>query len=141
MKLNVLVLAAASLGGAGCVVAAHDDVRAGDPLDARLVLTWETTDKTGARIDCVSAGADTVRVVTRNFSTGDIVTDLFDCEAGAGTTYSLTAGDYYINVDLVACRGDSACLSPTVISAASFLGPYAVWDDGDFDIGHYVFLI
>src|SRR5262245_20405438 len=110
MKLGVLTLAAASLGGAGCVVVAHDGVDAGDPLDAQLYLTWDATDsKTGTKVDCYSAGADTVRVTAKNSSTGTIVTDLFDCKSGAGSTYSLTAGSYFINVDLVACRGDRAC--------------------------------
>jgi hypothetical protein len=142
MKLSVLALAVASLGGPGCVVVAHDDVDPGDALDAHLVLTWVVNDsKTGARIDCQSAGADTVRVTARNSNTGSIVTDLFDCGVGSGTTYSLTAGDYYINVDLVACRGDRACLRPDVVSVASTVGPYGVWDDADFDLGHFVFLV
>src|SRR4051812_34546968 len=98
MKISILALAAASLGAAGCFVVSHDDVAAGDPLDARLFLTWETNDaRTGARVDCRSVGADKVRVSARNSSTGSVYNDLFACDAPSGKTYSLTAGDYYIN--------------------------------------------
>lgn len=142
MKLNVLALAAASLGGAGCVVVTHQDVNPGDALAAKLYLTWEVNDsRTRARIDCRSAGADTVRVTARNSSTQSAYTDLFKCDRASGTTYSLTAGDYFINVDLVACGGDKACLNPTVVSSASTVGPYGVWSDDEFDLGHFVFLV
>jgi hypothetical protein len=141
MKLSVLAFAAASLGSTGCFVVGHHGVQAGDPLDAQLFLTWETKDaRTGVNIDCISAGADTVRVVARNADTGSVVSDLFDCTLGTGTTYSLTAGSYFINADLVACRGDAACLSPVVVSSASTVGPYGVWDDEVYDLGHFVFL-
>ena len=142
MKIALLALAAASLGGAGCVVVSHDDVHAGDPLNAQLYLTWETNDsKTGARIDCHAAGADTVRVSARNASSGSTYADLFDCDAQSGTTYSLTAGDYFINVDLIACGHDPSCLNPSVVSVASTVGPYGVWTDDEFDLGHFVFLV
>jgi hypothetical protein len=142
MKLNVLALAVASLGGAGCIVVSHHGVEAGDSVDARLYLTWETKDsKTGAPIDCHSAGADTVRVSARNSGTGSVYNDLFSCDELGGTTYALTAGDYFINVDLVACGKDSACLHPVVVSSASTIGPYGVWSDDEFDLGHFVFLV
>jgi hypothetical protein len=142
MKSTLLALAALSLGGAGCVVVEHHDVKAGDPLDARLYLTWEMNDsKTSVRLDCQSAGADTVRVNATNAGTNKVYSDLFDCKAGAGRTYSLTAGDYYINVDLLSCGADSSCRSPFVVSSASTVGPYGVWSDGELDLGHFVFLV
>ena len=142
MKISVLALAAASLAGAGCIVVHHDEVAAGDPLDAQLFLTWETQDaKTRAPLDCHSVGADTVRVSARNGSTGTVYTDLFDCDAQRGTTYSLTAGDYFINVDLVTCGKDSVCLTAPVVSAAPLVGHYPVWTDDELDLGHFVFLV
>ena len=142
MKINVLTLVVAALSGAGCVVVEHHDVAAGDPLDAQLYLTWETKDShTGGRIDCHSAGADTVRVSARNSSTGSVYTDLFGCDAQSGTTYSLTAGAYFVTVDLVACGTDRACLSPAVVSSASTIGPYGIWSDDESDLGHFVFLV
>jgi hypothetical protein len=143
MKINVLALAVACLGGAGCVVVSHrDDVNAGDPLDAQLYVTWETKDSTsGARIDCRSAGADTVRVSARNSGTGRVYVDLFDCAALSGTTFSLTAGDYFVTVDLVTCGTASGCPSPAVVSAASTIGPFGVWSDDEVDLGHFVFLV
>ena len=144
MKMYAFALAAASLGGAGCVLVHHeDDVRAGDPLDAQLYLTWETKDShTGARLDCRSVGADTVRVAARNSSTEKTYTDLFGCDAPAGKTFSLTAGDYYIDVDLVSCGPDTAaCQTPRVVSRASTVGPYGVWTNEEFDLGHFVFLV
>ena len=142
MKSIVMALTALSLSAAGCVVVEHHDVNAGDPLDAQLYLTWVINDsKTGVSLDCQSAGADTVRVSARNSGTGKTYADLFNCGAGAGTTYSLTAGDYYISVDLLSCGADTSCRSPVVVSSASTVGPYGVWYDGELDLGHFVFLV
>lgn len=142
MKSTVLALAAALSGASGCIVSDQGDVRAGDRLAAQLYLTWETQDsRTNERISCYSAGADTVRVTARNASTDTVYTDLFDCGAGAGKTYSLTAGNYYINVDLVRCAGDASCVSEPALSSASTIGPYGVWDDVEFDLGHFVLLV
>lgn len=92
-------------------------------------------------MDCRAIGADTVRVRSRNAGTGDVIVDLFDCRDEEGTTYDLTAGDYYVTVDLVDCRGSSACTDPNVLSRAPVLGPYGVWGDGEFDLGHFVLTI
>src|SRR4051812_36865733 len=104
MKSSIFALALAVVGASGCVIVSHHTVAAGDALDAQFELTWITTDAmTGSEIDCRSAGADMVRVTSRNTNSGDIVTDLFDCEKRAGQTDSLTAGNYFINADLVMC--------------------------------------
>lgn len=144
MKSSLFALACAVLGASGCVVVTHSTsgVAAGDPLNAQFYLTWATQDNaTRVDIDCHSVGADMVRVTSTNTSTGDSLTDLFDCRRGAGQTYSLTAGDYSVSADLLDCAGDSSCRSPVVLSSAVPLGPIGVWFDQTIDLGHFVFLV
>jgi hypothetical protein len=142
MKWSVLGLVAA-LGTSGCFVVSEDDsVVAGDPLDAQLYLTWETRDNAaGVELDCHDIGADTVRVSARNSDAGDVWIDLFDCDLNAGTTFELNAGDYFVDVDLVYCGTDAACNDPDVYSSAPTQGPLSVWYDGEYDLGHFVFLV
>jgi hypothetical protein len=127
----------------GCVVVPDGDVMsAGDPLDAHFQLTWTVVDeRSGVDIDCRSTGADTVRIRSRNISTDDELVDLFDCEVRQASSSALPAGDYAVSVDLVACRGDSVCDDPEVISALSRRTLYHVWQDADMDLGHFVFMV
>lgn len=142
MKEKLLVTGALLCAGSGCVVVSDDAVSAGDPLDAHFVLTWVTNDaRTGIPIDCHAAGADTVRVRARNVSTGTVLVDLFKCEAANGETFSLTAGDYSVRVDLVRCQADPACRRPVMLSALPTRTLYGVWTDRDVDLGHFVFLV
>jgi hypothetical protein len=144
MKSSLIGLAAVIAMTAGCVV--HDSVIAGEPLDAQFYLTWATQKwaaqgNTPVSIDCVTAGADTVRVTSRNISTGKAFIDLFDCGVKEGLTYDLTAGNYEVNVELVDCAGDVACNAPYVVSTAPSLGPIGVWRDAEIDLGHFIFIV
>lgn len=142
MKSSFVVLSALLCAGSGCVVSSADTVEAGDVLDAHFLLTWTTNDvRTGTEVDCYSAGADTVRVEAHNLSTDVVLADLFDCDAGTGETGALTAGDYTVSVELVACGGDSDCEGAAPVSSLSNRGQYGVWADEDYDLGHFVFLI
>jgi hypothetical protein len=139
MKSNILPLAAALTLISGCIVVS-DGVDAGDPLDAQLYLDWDVRDVvTDDPLTCATVGADTIRVKARNASTGKSYVDLFDCSAFSGTTYSLTAGDYYVTVDIAYCGTDPACSNPDVLSSAATIGPLGVWDDGEIDLGSFVF--
>lgn len=142
MKAKLLAAAAVVCAGSGCVVTEDDGVQAGDPLDAHFELTWVTNDAaTGAEVDCYSAGADTVRVRSRNILTGDELVDLFDCDARTGETSALPAGEYAVSVDLVACSGDRRCSAPRVVSTLAHRTLYQVWEADDIDLGHFVFLV
>lgn len=139
-RIAALTAAAASLV-TGCVVVG-DGVDPGDSLNAGFLLEWDTVDAvTNVAIDCHSVGADTVRVTSRNASTGKSYIDLFDCRDLAGATYSLTAGDYYVTADLASCGPELHCPAPIVLSSASAVGPIGVWDDGDYDLGLFIFLV
>ncbi|MEZ4293465.1 MAG: hypothetical protein R3B70_00690 [Polyangiaceae bacterium] len=142
MNAKSLALAASMLFSTGCIVVSTDTIDAGDPIDARFLLTWTTLDAAnGMTIDCFTAGADTVRVRAKNTSTGNVLTDLFDCSSRAGATYEITAGDYYVYVDLVDCRGDTSCRRPRVVSSVSRTALQPVWQEGDYDLGHFVFMV
>lgn len=139
--LALAAAAASSLFATGCIVVG-DTVDPGDPLDAHLLLEWETVESfTNVALDCYSVGADTVRVTARNSSTGKTYVDLFNCDDLAGVTYPLTAGDYYVNVDLASCGPEPDCPFPVILSAASMVGPIGVWDDADYDLGLFIFLV
>lgn len=138
MKSPLLALAATALLAPGCVIG----VEVGESLEARLILTWSIEQaSTRAPLDCALAGADTVRVTSRNTDTGDLAIDLFDCSAESGTTADLVSGNYLINVDLVSCGGGATCNNAPIVSRAATMGPYGIWDDGDYDLGHFVFLV
>lgn len=138
MKPSILALSAALLG-TGCIIT-RDRVDAGERLDAQLYLDWDTRDAaTDKPITCAAVGADTVRVRARNASTGKSYVDLFECSDYAGTTARLTAGDYYVTVDLVFCGPETACPNAEVISSAATVGPLGVWDDGEYDLGLFIF--
>lgn len=142
MKEKLLVAGIALCAGSGCVIVPDNTIAAGDPLDAHFLLTWTTTDaRTGEAVNCYSAGADTVRVRANNTSTDDLLVDLFKCDASAGETYALTAGDYSVTVDLVACHGAPGCDQPDVLSTLSNRSRYLVWSDEDIDLGHFVFMV
>lgn len=142
MKDMLWIAGVALCATSGCVIVPDHTISAGDPLDAHFLLTWTTNDlATGTTVDCHSAGADTVRVRSRNTSTGDVLVDLFRCEATNGETFALTAGDYSVSVDLVACRGVPGCEHPDVVSSLANRSLYRVWSDGDIDLGHFVFLV
>lgn len=142
MKSTLIGIVAALAASSGCVVVAHQDVEAGDSLDAYFKLTWTTEDiATGIPLDCFAIGADTVRVIARNTDTTDSYTDLFNCDDLAGSTFDLTAGGYYIDVDLVACGTDPDCFDPFVFSTADTVGLVEVWEDGSYDLGHFVFYV
>lgn len=142
MNEKVMIAGVALCAVSGCVVVPDGSVSAGDPLDAHFLLTWVTNDaRTGTSVNCYSVGADTVRVRARNVSTGTVLVDLFKCDAATGETFSLTAGDYSVSVDLVACRGDASCRRPDVLSALSTRALFRVWRDDDIDLGHFVFLV
>lgn len=142
MKAKLLAAAAVVCAASGCVVVTDDGVQAGDSLDAHFRLTWATNDaRTGVEVDCYSAGADTVRVRSRNILTGDDLVDLFDCDARTGETSALPAGEYSVSVDLVACSGDAVCDAPRVVSALAHRALYQVWEPIDIDLGHFVFLV
>ena len=130
----------AAVLASGCVVV-DDSTEPGDPLYAQFFLTWETADSiTGVEVDCVSAGANTIRATASNVTTGDEFVDLFDCRDQAGTTYPLNAGRYWVTVELLWC-GDAACTRPIALSSASTVGPYGVYSDSDIDLGHFVFFV
>jgi len=119
-----------------------DGVTAGEPLDATLFLTWSVEHEGAAiELDCFEAAADTVRVSARNLDTGDVAVDLFDCDDAKGRTAPLEAGDYRVNVDLVDCGGGATCESAIPVSRAKAVATLPVWDDGDYDLGHFVFLV
>jgi hypothetical protein len=143
MRRSFLIAAAAACAGSGCIFTTPGDtVVAGDPLDARFLLTWTTNDvQSGTEIDCYSAGADTVRVTARNTGSGDVLINLFRCDAKTGETDALVAGDYSISIALVHCRGDAQCATPRVLSTLAARGLYGVWGDTDVDLGHFVFLV
>jgi len=123
----------------GCVVIS-DGVRPGDPLNASFRLTWATLDvSTNTEIDCVSAGADTVRTTAVNLSTGDQRVALFDCRRENGAVYGLTAGETVVIVELVRCGDDTACMAPAPVSSELEVGPYFLFGDVSVDLGHFVF--
>ena len=139
MKPSILPLCAALSFGTGCVITT-DRVNAGAPLDAQFYLDWDTRDAvTNNLITCAAAGADTLRVRARNASTGKTYVDLFDCSDYAGKTFSVTAGDYFVTVSLLHCGADADCRSPDVLSTAATVGPLGVWDDGEYDLGQFIF--
>jgi hypothetical protein len=124
----------------GCIFA-DDDVDPGDPLNAYFFLTWETVDATtGLEVDCVSAGAKTVRTIASNVTTGEDFVDLFDCRATQGSSYLVTAGTYSVTVELLWCA-DRACLAPEAVSSAFNVGSYGVYRDMSVDLGHFVFTV
>lgn len=143
MNQRLIVAVAAVCAGSGCIVVSDEDmVRAGDPLDAHFTLTWSVNDtRLGVEVDCRSVEADTVRIEARNMTTGQTLVDLFDCEARKGVTYAVTAGDYSVSVDLVACRGEPSCARPDVISELPTRTIHEVWSDGDVKLGHFIFLV
>lgn len=146
MRSSLLGIWALAGAAAGCIVHTGDGTTGpaapGEPLAAQFSLTWVTRDvHTGLDVNCRSVGADTVRVTARNARTSAALTDLFDCSKGGGRTYSLTAGDYDVAVDLVWCGEDPSCQTPTVLSSAPSVGPISVWYDGTYDLGDFVFLV
>jgi hypothetical protein len=143
MKARLPVIAAAALAVcSGCVIDSEETVDAGEPLDADFTLTWEVVDaRTESAVDCQLAGADTVRVRSHNTSTGEVVIDLFDCDAGAGTTVDLNAGIYSVSVALLDCRGDPSCKGADILSLTPSRKLYGVWDDGDYNLGDIVFQV
>jgi hypothetical protein len=131
---------AAAVLASGCVVV-DDGIDPGDPLDAQFFVTWETVGAISAlEIDCIWAGANTVRTSAVNVTTGDEFVDLFDCRDKGGSTYPVNAGKYWVTVDLLWCDND-ACIAPVVISPASTVGPYSMFRHADVDLGHFVFLV
>ncbi len=142
MKEKLVAALVAMCAGSGCVVVSDDSIVAGDAMDAHFLLTWTTNDAaSGTEIGCQTVGADTVRIQAQNLNTGDVIVDLFDCAVRSGTTYALSAGDYSITVDLVACGGSASCTRPAVFSTLTARGTYGVWSDDDVDLGHFVFLV
>ena len=135
-RMAALALAALS---AGCGVLA-EDVRPGDYVSARFQLTWSTEDAAtkGVR-SCILAGADSVRVRSRNLDTGDVFVDLFDCAVEAGLTGAVTAGRYAVGAELVACREDPECEREPAIADAGDPIAIEVFEEGDHDLGHLVF--
>jgi hypothetical protein len=137
--VHAAILAAAFLSS-GCIIV-DDGIDAGDPLNAEFSLTWATVDSvTGMEVNCVWAGANTVRTTATNVTTGDEFVDLFDCRDNGGSTYPVTAGRYWVGVDLLWC-GDSACTAPVAIAPGYTAGRYSVFRDGDVNIGHFIFLV
>lgn len=143
MNARLSVIAAAALAVcSGCVISSEETVEAGDPLDADFTLTWEVVDaRTESAIDCQLAGADTVRVRSHNISTGEVVIDLFGCDAGAGTTVDLNAGTYSVSVALLDCRGEPSCKGADLLSLEPLRRLYGVWDAGDYNLGDFVFQV
>jgi len=133
MAATGLALAAMA---SGCVVVADNS------LDASFFLSWETTDAhSGFSIDCLSVGADSVRVIADNLDTREQFVDIFDCRAGQGQTWLTTEGDYQVSVDLVRCGADASCLSQPVIAGTTLSEIFGVYSDGEYDLGHFVFEI
>jgi hypothetical protein len=130
----------AAVLASGCVIV-DDDVDPGDPLSADFFLTWETVDAaTGAELDCVSAGANTVMTTASNVTTGNEFIDLFDCRAAQGSSYMVNAGRYWVTVELLWCA-DTACPAPVAVSSAFTMGPYGVYRNMSVDLGHFVFYV
>jgi hypothetical protein len=140
MKSSVFALSAAACVSASCVFV-HHKVEPGDPLDATFVLTWDLEEKgTGRQLDCIDIGADTVRVTASNRETGDRTIDLFDCEAYKGTTEAVDAGTYSVKIDLADCGPTTGCPDPIILSTTT-PDEIGVWDDGDHDLGHVIFVV
>ncbi len=139
---SLIGIVAAALLTTGCIVVAEDTIEPGDPLDARFSLTWSVEDAfTGDLLDCQSVGADTVLVQSTNDLAAEVFVDLFDCRSEAGATQTLTAGDYWVDVQLVDCGGSSDCSDGFVLSETVSLGPYSVYSDRDYDLGHFLFAV
>ena len=137
---TLLAASIAAVLASGCVIV-DDDVDPGDPLYADFFLTWETVDAvSGREFDCVIAGANTVRTIASNVTTGEEFIDLFDCRSAQGSSYLVNAGRYWVTVQLLWCA-DTACLAPVAVSSAFNMGPYGVYSDVSVDLGHFVFYV
>jgi hypothetical protein len=141
-SLPKLALLAGAALSAGCVVV-DGSPQPGDYVDARFALTWQVNwADTGEQVsDCVKIGADVVRVVSTNASTGEVFVDIYDCRDESGLTSPVTVGDYDVSVDLAACTGDPDCLDPIILSYSDTLGPFYMDRNEEVDLGHVVFLV
>ncbi len=107
--------------GAGCGVAD----------DGAMRLTWRITEA-GTASTCDAVGGVTVRVIATRTSTGTHVEDLFDCDAGSGTTGDVRAGTYSVSIQLLDGTGRALSDDFTVQTRVTE-GDEASLGDFDFD--------
>lgn len=139
---SLIGIAAAALLSSGCIIVAEDSIEPGDPLDAQFSLTWSLEDAfTGADLHCLDVGADTVIVTSTNDLAGEVFVDLYDCRAEGGATQFLTAGDYWVDVQLAACGGAPDCDGGFALSETLSVGPYSVYSNRTYDLGHVIFVV